>query len=321
MPRPIAAGYISAWNTITGALTGALRALGAEQSPATVAVLSGHAFRFVLTETAEGVAGAGGPSAFAAASALPLYEGLGWRFRAFEVAANDPAFIEQREQALHLLRSCLDGGRPAIAFGLHLPEFGVVRGYAGGDLLASTAVSSQYGERIPAAQWPAPGRPLPIRLFLPEHRLKVNREAALEAALRFAVAYARQGDAPGAIAEEPIVASGLSAFARWLALLESDAPIAVHGQAYCVQALQEARTQAVRVLAEVAREPRWRGLAAAATAYQREVMALSQLATLFPYPNGGSVGSPGVRRTGAVALRRALAAEEDAVAALGAALG
>jgi hypothetical protein len=317
MPHPIAAGYVSAWNTITGAL----RALGADYAPATVAVLSGHAFRFALTETAEGAIGAGGPNAFAAASALPLYEGLGWRFRAFEAAAHDPGVAERRAEALRLLRRCLDRGRPAIAFGLHLPEFGIVRGYAGDDLLAGTAVSSQYGERIPAAQWPAPGRPLPIRLFLPEQRRKVRREEALGATLRFAVAYARQGDAPGIVAEEPVAASGLAAFARWLALLDSETPIAAHGQAYCIQALQEARTQAAQALAEAAREPAWQGLGAAATAYRREVVALSQLATLFPYPNGGNAGSPGVRRAAAAALRRALAAEEEAVAALEAALG
>ncbi len=321
MPRPIAAGYVSAWNTITGALTGTLRALGAELPPATVAVLSGHAFRFALTDTAEGAIGAGGPNAFAAASALPLYAGLGWRFRVIEAAADDPVFAEQRDEALRQLRRCLDRGRPAIAFGLHLPEFGVVRGYAGDNLLAGTAVSSQYGERIPAAQWPAPGRPLPIRLFLPEQRLKVRREAALGAALRFAVAYARQGDPPGVIAEEQAVASGLAAYARWLALLEGDAPIAAHGQAYCIQALQEARRQAAQVLAETAREPAWQALGAAAAAYQREVLVLSQLATLFPYPNGGNAGSLGVRRAAAAALRRALAAEEEAVAALAVALG
>lgn len=321
MRRPIAAGYVSAWNSIVGALTGALRALGTEQSPATVAVLSGHAFRFALTATPEGAIGAGGPNAFAAAAALPLYAGLGWRFRAFEAAADDPAYAEKRAAALRLLRGCLDRGRPAIAFGLHLPEFGVVRGYAGDDLLAGTAVSSQYGERIPAAQWPAPGRPLPIRLFLPEQRLKVRRDLPLAAALRFAASYARQGDAPGVVAEEPLAASGLAAFARWLVLLEGEEPIGAHGQAYCIQALQEARTQAAQVLAEAANDPAWRGLAPAASAYRREVAALSQLATLFPYPNGGNAGSPGLRRAGAAALRRALAAEEEAVTALEAALG
>ncbi|HZQ34993.1 MAG TPA: hypothetical protein VFD32_03605 [Dehalococcoidia bacterium] len=320
MPRPIVAGYVSAWNSIVGALTGTLRALGAEHAPATVAVLTGHAFRFALTQTPAGAIGAGGPNAFATSSAVPLFEGLGWRFRAFDAAADDPAYAERRVEALRLLHGCLDRGRPAIAFGLHLPEFGIVRGYAGDDLLAGTAVSSQYGERIPAAQWPAPGRPLPIRLFLPAQRLKVRHDRALGAALRFAVSYARTGDAAGVVAEEPVIASGLAAYTRWLALLEGEAPISAHGHAYCIQALQEARTQAAQVLAAAAVEPAWHGLGAAAVAYKREVAVLSQLATLFPYPNGGSVGSPGVRRAGAAALRRALAAEAEAIAALAAAL-
>ncbi len=317
MRRPIAAGYVSAWTSMVGALTGTLRALGIEASPAEVAVLSGHAFRFALTVAPEGAIGAGGPNAFAAATVLPLYEGLGWRFAAFEAAAGDPAYAAQRAEALRLLRHILDRGRLAIVFGLHLPEFGIVRGLVGEDLIASTAVSSQYGERIPAAQWPAPGRPLPIRVFLPEKRLKTDPRAALTRALRFAVAYARAGEAGAAVAEEPVEAAGLAAYRRWIALLESDAPIAPHGHAYCIQALQEARGHAATYLAGVAaREPALHGLPAAAAAYQREAVALSQLATLFPYPNGGAVGAPGMRRAAAAAVRRALAAEEEAIAAL-----
>ncbi|HLZ71399.1 MAG TPA: hypothetical protein VKV26_15975 [Dehalococcoidia bacterium] len=320
MRRPIAAGYVSAWTSIVGALAGTLRALGAEHAPAEVAVLSGHAFRFALTAAPEGRIGAGGPNAFAAGSATALYEGLGWRFSAFEAAADDAAYAANRAEALRLLRRSLDHGRSAIAFGLHLPQFGIVRGALGEDLIAGTAVSSQYGERLPAAQWPAPGRPLPIRVFLPERRVKVDPRAALAHALRFAVAYAGQGEAGAVVAEEPVEAAGLAAYRRWLAILESDAPIAAHGQAYCIQALQEARAQASTYLAGVAsRSPEANALAAAVAAYQRERVALSQLATLFPYPNGGAAAAPGIRRAAAGSVRRALAAEEEAIAALDAA--
>jgi hypothetical protein len=318
MRRPSAAGYLSAWTSMVGALAGTLRALGGSASLTEVAALSGHAFRFAITTAPEGAIGADGPNAFAASSALPLYEGLGWRLAAWEVAAGDAEFTARRVQALRLLRSCLDHGRPAILFGLHLPEFGVVRGYAGDDLLASTVVSSQYGERIPAAQWPAPGRPLPLRLFLPERRAKNDRRLALVQALRFAVAYARQGEVGVVVSAEPITATGLAAYRRWIELLEDEAPISSHGQAYCIQALQEARGQASAFLrADAQREATLRPqLEAAATAYGAEVAALSQLATLFPYPNGGPVNSAGMRRAGAAAVRRALAAEEQAITAL-----
>jgi len=57
-------------------------------------------------------------------------------------------------------------------------------------------------------------------------------------------------------------------------------------------------------------------LAEAAEAYAAVVLELSRMATLFPYPSGGDVRSPGTRRAGAAALRRARAAEERALAAL-----
>lgn len=319
MPRSIQATYVNSWTSIVGALTGALRALSGDWPIARVAVLSGHAFRLAITATADGAIGADGPTTFAASAALPLYEGLGWRFAAFEAAAGDPRFAERREEALKRIRKAIDRGRPAIVFGLHLPEFGVVRGYRGDALIAATTMSSQYGERVPVSQWPPPGRPAPLRVFVPDRAQKVEPQAALGRALRFAVTYAREGDGGGPTAT---AAAGLAAYTRWAETLETDAPVSPHGQAYCIQALQEARGEAAAFLRAQAVGAGKAGaaLAVAATAYTAEVIALSQLATLFPYPNGGNVVAAGSRRIGAAGLRRALAAEEEALAALAAAL-
>lgn len=326
MPRLIAAAYPLRWTSAVGALEGVLRAIGLAADPVDVSVLSGHAFRFALTSTPEGELGADGPNHFPAAGALPLYAGLGLRFAAIEAAADDRDFAKRRAQTLKQTRKCLDRGRPAILFGLHLPEFGiargVIRGSDGDDLIAATAVSPQYGERIPAAQWPAPGRPLPIRAFLPEKPVAADRDRALERALRFALAYAHGGERDGPPGADPAHA-GPAAFERWIALLEGSAPISPHGQAYCIQALQAGRTDAAALLrAESARRPPLVApLAAAAAAYRDEVLELSRLATLFPYPNGGDVLSSGTRKAGAAAVRRAFAAEQAALAALARALG
>ena len=313
--------YVSRWTSAAGALEGVLRALGAGAPanaayPDEVLALSGHAFRLAIVSTPDGEIGATGPACFSAQTALPLYEGLGWRFTAIEAAPDDPHFLERRQEALDRVRTSLDRGRPAIAFGLHIPDFGIVRGYQGADLIATTTLSPQYGERLPAAQWPAPGRPSPIRVFIPEQQVKLDRRLALRALVDFVVGYAAHGD-PGPTLGPPAV-HGLAAFDRWVEVLLGSEVVSPEGQAYCVQALQEGRKAAAAFLRAEARRRRDLRTACttAAQAYDTVVLELSRVATLFPFPNGGDVVSAGNRRAGAAYVRRAQAAEEQAITAL-----
>jgi hypothetical protein len=323
MPRQTVAAYVNHWVSVVGALHGTITALGGTYSPAEVSALSGHAFRLAITSSANGEIGADGPNCFPSRSALPLYAGLGWRFTAVEAAPDDAAFARRRDEALERMAKATGRGVPAVAFDLHIPDFGIVYGTEKGRqrtslvLLVSTAMSAQYGARLPAEQWPAPGRPQPLRVFLPEKQVKVDPAARLVRLLRFAVEYARHGEpepGPGCVAP----ASGLAAYARWLAVLDGDGPVSPHGQARCIQALQQARVEAATFL-----DAAQRSHPAAAPAFQRAaagyrtvVLEMSRLATLFPFPNGGDVVSAGARRAGAIYLHRALTAEEQAVEAL-----
>jgi hypothetical protein len=294
-----------------------LSALGVALPVQEIDALSGHAFRLALTSTPEGTVAASGPNTFSTESALALYEGLGWRFSAFEASPADPAFSKRRDDAVKRIRSAIDKGRPVIAFGLHVPEYGIIRGYQGNDLIASTRMSPQYGERIPIAQWPAPGQDLSVRLFIPERAVKTDPIARLARVVAFAVDYAVHGDTPSRVVGEAEAVTGLRAFERWVELLEGDPPLSPHGQAYCIQALQAARSDAVAFCRSQAQASRMSdALSRAAEGYRGGLVALSELATLFPYPNGGNVVSAGIRRTGASSLRRVLAAEREAVAAL-----
>ena len=313
---------------MVGALHGVLTALGCSYSVAEVSALSGHAFRLAITSSADGEIGAAGPSCFSSGTALPLYEGLGWRFRAIEAAPDDPDYARRRREALVQIGKATDHGLPAIAFGLHIPDFGIVRavegrdGEAGASLIVSTTMSPQYGARLPAEQWPAPGRPQPLRVFLPDKRVRVEPATRMTRLLRFAVDYARHGDT-GVVPGFPAPTTGIEAYARWAALLEGSEPISPHGQAYCIQGLQEARTDAAAFLrsAAAARPAAAAEFNRAAAAYRAVVLELSRMATLFPFPNGGDVASPGMRRAGALYVRRAFAAEEEAMAAIARASG
>jgi hypothetical protein len=321
MPRPtVLPEYVSHWTTIAGALAGTLRALGGTLAAADVNARAGHAFRFAIVPalTDDGAIGADGPNRFASAPALRLYESLGWRFSAVEGAFDDPRLPSVRAAALDRLRKTTPA-RPAIAYGLHLPEFGIVRALDGDAIAASTPVSAQFGERISTRQWPAPGLPLPVRVFIPEERTRET--LALGPLLRFVVAYAREGDSPVAIGVDGAI-TGFAAFERWIALLEGDERISPSGHAYCLQALQQGRKEAAAFLrAAGAGTAIDRPLRAAATAYEAEVLALALMVTLFPYPNGGDLGSPGARRVAALYVRRAYDAEREAVARLADAVG
>jgi len=100
-------------------------------------------------------------------------------------------------------------------------------------------------------------------------------------------------------------------------VLESDTAISPHGQSYCIQALQSARSDAATCLrTEAKTRPHAEVFQGAAAAYGAVVLELSRMATLFPYPNGGDVVSTGSRRAGAAHLRRALDAELLAISAL-----
>ncbi len=315
MSRLLAATYESNWTSAVGALAGVLQALELDQPIRQVSALSGHAFRLAITSGPDGAIGADGPNHFSAGSALKLYENLGWRFEAIEASAGEDRFDSRRQQALKQLRRAIDHGRPVIAFGLHLPQFGIVRGYDGDDLIAATTVSGQYGERIPASQWPSPARPQPLRVFIPEKRVKTDRASVLARLLRFACDYAVAGESD-AVDGVPTAATGMAAYERWAQLLESGAVISPHGQSYCVQALQSARSDAAAFFRSVSQLYPGRSLAwtEAANAYGLIVLELSRMATLFPYPNGGDVLSTGSRRAGAAYVRRAGAAEALAVA-------
>lgn len=322
MPRRAPpAAFVNHWVSMIGALAGVLRALGSTLSVTEVAALSGHAFRFAVAPAAtdDGAMDASGPDRFASETALPLYAALGCSFAAIEAPAGDPHYNETRATILAAVRVATRAGRPAILYGLHVPRFGIVRAVEGEAFIASTAVSAQAGERLPLSQWPPPGPPVPLRAFLLESRGRETR--ALADLLRFVVAYAREGDPPGAVGVAG-AATGFAAYERWIALLESDAAISPGGHAYCLHALQQARAEAAAFLrdagAGTATAP---PLAAAAAAYDAETLALAQLITLFPYPNGGDISSPGARRIAALYARRVYAAERDAIAHLAAALG
>jgi hypothetical protein len=309
----------SNWTSIAGALQGMLAFLGEPLDRATVMGLSSHAFRIAIWTSGSGIADGESAVRFDHERALPFYEALGYRIDRLAVSGSDSEHEHRRQQAIRQIRRSIDQRKPVAAYGLQVPDFGIIKGYddRAGVFYVSTVVSPQYGEALPLSQWPAPGHLQSVEVLLPGDRRRGDRRQAERAALAFAYRYAQEGDPGG----PPDTAHGFAAYARWLRGYDEQGSLARFGNARCIQTVQAARRDAAVFLRSLlpSYPPAARStLEAAANAYEEEALAFSRLATLFPFPNGGDTLSPGALAVGAASLRQALAHEEDAVAALGA---
>jgi hypothetical protein len=305
------------WSSLAGALTGALRFLGERAEPAWVMGVSGLAFRLALPVHAGTVAAPGAETAIDLERAAPLLRNLG---RAVAIVRADPGtrdYARRREEVVRRVRRGIDRGIPAVVYDLHLPRFGLVTGYddRAGAWIVSTMLSGQYGALLPLSRWPVPERPAPVIALLLGDRVRVDPRRAVREALAFAVRYAARGD-PG----DPTGAvHGPAAYARWREAFERGEDVSAAGNAVLVQVLQSARRDAAAFLrGDAARllPAAAPALARAADAYWAEVLALSRMMTLFPYPTGGDPSGPAARLAAAGALREALAREQEALAAL-----
>jgi hypothetical protein len=277
------------WTTLIGALHGVLRFLGEPIAPDELMGVTGFAFRLALTERDGVLAATSAAASVDLPRALPLLENGGRALTLLQASPGTAEFISRRDEALRAIHRSVDRGRPAIAFDLHLPEFGIVRGYDADarTLTVSSLLSGQFGAMLPESRWPVPERVGRVTVLLPGGRRPRPGARVHAAALRFAAGYAEHGD-PG----DPTGAThGLAAYARWRRAFEAAEPIDAAGNARAIQTVQAARRDAARFLRGIATlypgaAP---SLTAAASAYEGVALAFSRMATLFPYPAGGDV--------------------------------
>jgi hypothetical protein len=246
-----------------------------------------------------------------------LIRNLGRKVDTIHILPDDPAYVRQRAEAVKRVHKCIDRGAPGIVYDLHLPQFGLVTGYDGkdGTWQVSTAMSGQYGGTLALSRWPVPERPGPVLAVLLTGKEKVDAQRAVHAALGYAVDYAEHGE-PG---DPSGAVHGLAAYARWQQAFARGEPVSAPGNAMLVQMLQSARRDAAAFLRGDARRVHPAAapsLARAAAAYDAEVLALSRMMTMFPFPSGGDTASPAARVVAEGALREAAVREREAIAAL-----
>jgi hypothetical protein len=312
----LAAETVNNWTSLAGAIAGALRFLGVDVAQSELMGTTGLAFRLAVAAGPSGIGDGQSELAIDRPRALPLFAGLGLSWEWLSVPPAESGDPRRREQVIARVRRSIDRGRPAVAFGLHLPEYGLIKGYDDREQLffVSSTISPQYGPTLPWAQWPAPGLPAWLDVLLPGERRRVDPAAAERAALRFAVEYAHNGEP--ALGAEP--AQGLAAYNRWLEGYAQPGRLDRFGNARTIQALLAARRDAAAFLRSTAANLRARGAVVeeAAAAYAAEALALSRLASLFPYPSGGDISGAGTLMAGAAALRQAREHERTAIEAL-----
>lgn len=303
------------WTSIAGALEGSLRALGDPATTAWIMGITGLAFRCALPLAPIGVGG--GQTAYDPDALVQRIRLLGYKAEAIVASRADRDFAKRRAAAIKRVHKSIDRGAPAIVHDLHLPRFGLVTGYDDGAALwfVRSMLSGQTGDRLPVDRWPVPEREQPVFVVAITGRTKTDSRRAVQEALRYAVAYAVRGE-PG---DQSGALHGRAAIVRWAEAFAAGEPVDPFGNAMLVQTWQSARRDAVGFLRGEAMRllpERRPALERAAAAYTAQVLAISRMMTMFPFPSGGDTASPASRVVAVGALREALAREDDAIEVL-----
>jgi DNA-binding transcriptional ArsR family regulator len=312
--------YVDCWISYTGAMAGALRALGVTCDLADVGGYSGYAF---VANVAKGQTCPSGPTAMSEAVWQEIAQGtesLGWRLDHYtdeEVAPSQrgkptPAEYARLERLFERVKRDIDTrDRPVVLWGLPIPEYGIVNGYDGTAYVVSTyrRTEGQPDNPVPFAALQAPGC---LDAYFFRESVKVNRAVVDRAALDRAVRFAS-----GSMAVRSQYVGGPAAFVEWARVLESvpEPKQNYMGNSYVGACLHEAREVAAQFLTRLAKgrpasvaEP----LLAAAKTYGEIAKHLKAFKDLFPFKFEGPMPET-ARRQGAALLRQVKPLEETAV--------
>ncbi len=231
----------------------------------------------------------------------------------------------QRARALfEQVKQEIDAGRPAIVWGLVVPEYGIVNGYTEDSYVVSTfrSLLGQRDEPVPYDQLEAKGGLEAI--FVRGERApatEVDDHATLTRALAMAAGspYTFAFETPGhPLGEQQRYITGMAAYDAWAAVLERYEPHTIYEEyldyiSACVYETKHVAAQFLRRMAtRYPDRPFTTALQQAATAYDRAAGELEQLVWLFPF--GEHTGlTPERCARGAAHIRAAQPHEQRAI--------
>lgn len=217
---------------------------------------------------------------------------------------------EQQAHLLSVIQGAVDRGIPAIIRNMQINEFGFVYGY---DDEAQQIRYLGYNRAERLYRYDQLGRTAEEQpLFVLGIRGRVASPQSEDATLRSIVDHAKGKEPP-----LEGFAFGLDGYRLWLEAVE-DGSLDLHGHAYQVAILAEARQQAATYLRELSHKSkdveRARRFAAAADCYGKVGATFARLYPSFPFGYGGSHANRFVAiREG---LKEAWAAEADGIGML-----
>ena len=310
--------YQPCWLSYTGAIAGALKSLGVDCDTTDVGGYSGYAF---IVNVIKGMFCPSGPTAFHLETWKEIHRGtqdLGWRIEHWfdegsypeEEGAPKPHEVERARKLYELVKAEIEADRPVVLWGLHIPEYGIVKGIRGNSYVTSSFKSliGQPEEPVLYYDLRAPGC---LDAYFFREQTSVDTEKAdrmaVERALRFA-----QGLMP---VQERYV-HGPEAWTEWADILENHPEQKLYqGNSYNAACYQEARAMASELLKRMAKRQRGAQsghLLEAAASYGEAERLLTRFTEIFPFKMEGEMSMED-RRRGADILRKVRTFEMEAI--------
>lgn len=313
--------YLPCWISYTGAMAGALRGLGVDCDVVDVGGYSGYAF---IINTIKGEFCPSGPTAMHPETWEEMHKGtqdLGWALDHWydpgsypkDEESPKPEEIERAQKLFDLVRAEIEKGRPAVLWGLYIPEYGIVKGIKGKSYVASSyrSLIGLPEEPQPFFELRAPGC-LDAIFFREEIEAGgvVADRRAVERGLRFS-----RGLMP--INERYV--HGPEAWTEWADILENHPEKDLyHGNSYSAACWEEARVMAAEFLGRMADRHEGayvRHLMEASDVYRELAGFLGEFVKIFPFGLDGEMSIED-RKRGAEILKRARPLDERAAAQL-----
>lgn len=320
--------YQPCWLSYTGAVAGALTAMGKKVDVTDVGGYTGYAF---ILNVFKGPPCPSGPTALKEGFA-EIHKGterLGFKLRFMgdeksftkQGAPLKPEDYERARRLFEQVKKEIDADRPVVLWGLVVPEYGIVKGYKGDSYLVSTFrshlvstykdVISQNEDPIRFDELDAPGC-LEAIGFGKESTPMTEKDDrdALARAIRMASGEAETFKG---------YANGPEAYEEWAKGLEASpkGPRVYHGNSYVGACYHEGRSVASAFLGRLAKryagKPQAEHLKKASAEYAKAAERLSAFEKLFPFAPQGEMPADKCHK-GAALLRGARPCEEAAIA-------
>lgn len=316
--------YKPCWISYTGAVAGALTALGQECDITDVGGYSGYAF---LTNVIKGTLCPSGPTAFHPDTWDEIHRGtcdIGYRIEPWSAGGGYPSRegeptpedFSRAKRLFERVKNEVDADRPTVLWGLPIPEYGIVNGYRGNSYIASTFRSLiQPGKPEEPVLYHELQSPGDLYAIFFKEPLGVDPEDAHERTLERAYRFAS-----GKIPVSDNYVTGPDAFTEWAGVLENGTydQHGYHGNSYVAACLWEARELAAGFLKRLAQKykgSRSENLTEASEGYAAAAGHLKEFTEVFPFAIKGEM--PAENRTeGAAILKKVKGIEDETVARL-----